>query len=538
MMKSDKVLQHCLPGVTVHDQYHGYQSLQVESPSSLSGGGDLDFYEGIPLWLEDARTRQQRRTSLYFNASLAIMTLLILCKWHQVHYTTTVTTTSLGVTYLPRTSTGSDEEDQRKQQILHALTKLDEEMEGDIVLVSSKEKFETAARVWRQGLEPPLAVIEAKTQQDVEKALPILTGLAKDFQLDFRVRSGGHSPAGYSTVGSEGVVLSLSKLTSLTLHHSNRTETNTTTFVMEPGVRVEQFLHDVLDQGGYGGVVAEAAGVAMGGFILGGGYGFQSRMYGLGIDNVVQIRVVLTNGVVKDVEEGDDLFWALRGAGGGNLGVVTEVIYRVYPSKDMKLAATVKVPFVEVVNFLQKLGQKEPELLAGEFIAVVHGYEHCPYTNHASSPSGSETTTSTTLIRQSPSTSSSGLASRDSFVENGTATVNKLYWMGDSDLDDDDKVGMEYMKKHLMRFRSFTIKPTCRTTTFLGRQRQDKRSKLRPGTVSGQHNPGMAFCTPKTTRKPYGRTFEKTCRSCFATAPISHPRLSCGEVKSPTRQSM
>jgi hypothetical protein len=48
----------------------------------------------------------------------------------------------------------------------------------------------------------------------------------------------------------------------------------------------------------------------------------------------------------------------------------------------------VKVPFVEVVNFLQKLGQKEPELLAGEFIAGVHGYEHCPYTNHASSPSG------------------------------------------------------------------------------------------------------------------------------------------------------
>jgi FAD/FMN-containing dehydrogenase len=166
----------------------------------------------------------------------------------------------------------------------------------------------------------------------------------------------------------------------------------------------------------------------MGGFVLGGGYGYQSRMYGLGIDNVLRIKVVLTNGDVKEVEEGDDLFWALRGAGGGNLGVVTEVEYRVYPSKDMKLAATVKLPFVQVPMFLQKLGEKEPDL-AGEFIAMVHGYEHSPsdYTTTTI------TNTTTTMFQDK--------------VENGTATVT-LYWMGDS--DPDQPIGMQYIKKNVI----------------------------------------------------------------------------------------
>ena len=61
-------------------------------------------------------------------------------------------------------------------------------------------------------------------------------------------------------------------------------------------------MKQVLDNHGYSGIVASAGGVGMGGFVLGGGYGLQSRMYGLGIDNVVGMNVVLTNGQVKDVD--------------------------------------------------------------------------------------------------------------------------------------------------------------------------------------------------------------------------------------------
>ena len=100
----------------------------------------------------------------------------------------------------------------------------------------------------------------------------------------------------------------------------------------------EDFMKEILDGNGYSGIVASAAGVGMGGFVLGGGYGLESRIYGLAIDNVVGLEVVLPNGEVNQVKEGDDLFWALCGAGGGNIGVVTSMEYKVYPSHDIKWA--------------------------------------------------------------------------------------------------------------------------------------------------------------------------------------------------------
>ncbi|KAL3919377.1 MAG: hypothetical protein SGARI_007222, partial [Bacillariaceae sp.] len=84
--------------------------------------------------------------------------------------------------------------DAHREKILEALKNLDEEIKGDIILLSNKTKFIDASTVWQQQLQlsPPLAVIEAKTPKDVQLALPILTGLARDYGLQFRTRSGGH----------------------------------------------------------------------------------------------------------------------------------------------------------------------------------------------------------------------------------------------------------------------------------------------------------------------------------------------------------
>ena len=72
---------------------------------------------------------------------------------------------------------------------------------------------------------------------------------------------------------------------------------------------------------------------AAGGWLQGGGLSFTSRKYGIGVDNVIDYRVVLANGtiVVADACTNTDLFWALRGGGGGTYGVVTHVHYKVYP---------------------------------------------------------------------------------------------------------------------------------------------------------------------------------------------------------------
>ncbi|KAJ5692322.1 hypothetical protein N7462_001745 [Penicillium macrosclerotiorum] len=76
----------------------------------------------------------------------------------------------------------------------------------------------------------------------------------------------------------------------------------------------------------------KTVGVA-GGYVLGGGHSPLSSVYGLAADQVLALEVVLASGrFVTVTEESDpDLFWAIRGGGGGTYGVVTSVISRVHP---------------------------------------------------------------------------------------------------------------------------------------------------------------------------------------------------------------
>lgn len=76
--------------------------------------------------------------------------------------------------------------------------------------------------------------------------------------------------------------------------------------------------------------------VGVSGFILGGGIGPFSRSLGMGCDSLQQITIVTADGELVTVGERDHpqsregmLFWALRGGGGGNFGVVVEMKMRV-----------------------------------------------------------------------------------------------------------------------------------------------------------------------------------------------------------------
>lgn len=72
---------------------------------------------------------------------------------------------------------------------------------------------------------------------------------------------------------------------------------------------------------------------AAGGWIAGGGHSPLSPVYGLGVDNVRQFRVVLPNGtyVTANTCQNQDIFFALRGGGGGTFGVVMEMSTRALP---------------------------------------------------------------------------------------------------------------------------------------------------------------------------------------------------------------
>lgn len=78
--------------------------------------------------------------------------------------------------------------------------------------------------------------------------------------------------------------------------------------------------------------VAHAPDVGLGGFLLQGGFGWNSRVVGLGCENVLGLDIVLADGslVHASAEENADLYWAARGAGPGFFGVVVRYHLRLH----------------------------------------------------------------------------------------------------------------------------------------------------------------------------------------------------------------
>ncbi|MEV5989544.1 FAD-binding oxidoreductase [Streptomyces sp. NPDC052051] len=162
----------------------------------------------------------------------------------------------------------------------------------------------------------PQAVAYCATEADVAACIRF----AQDNGLATAVRSGGHSAAGYST--SPGLVIDVSRL--------NRVRVSGSTVHAGPGCQGVDVVNSLATYG------LQVAGgtcptVAMGGWLQGGGLGYASRKYGMGADRLVSARVVLADGriVRASADEHPDLYWALRGGGGGNFGVVTD--YEVRP---------------------------------------------------------------------------------------------------------------------------------------------------------------------------------------------------------------
>jgi hypothetical protein len=76
--------------------------------------------------------------------------------------------------------------------------------------------------------------------------------------------------------------------------------------------------------------------VGIGGFLLGGGVGFDMRQYGLGCDRLQQTQLVLASGELIDANAlvNPDILWACKGGGGGNFGVNTSFELTVFPVSD------------------------------------------------------------------------------------------------------------------------------------------------------------------------------------------------------------
>jgi FAD/FMN-containing dehydrogenase len=136
-------------------------------------------------------------------------------------------------------------------------------------------------------------------------------------------RSGGHCLAGRSS--TTGVVVDVSPMRQVTVESGLAT--------VGAGVRLGA-LYDEL--GRHGVTLPAGCGPTVGvaGLVLGGGIGLLGRAYGLTCDRLRAAKVVLADGRIVDCSgtADADLFWALRGAGGGQFGIVTSFVFETVPA--------------------------------------------------------------------------------------------------------------------------------------------------------------------------------------------------------------
>jgi FAD/FMN-containing dehydrogenase len=173
--------------------------------------------------------------------------------------------------------------------------------------------------IGRRSETLPTAVVSCADEADVAAAL----AYARTQRMPFAIRGGGHSFAEHST--SDGLVIDLAGLSGIEVADGQVT--------VGAGVRVGA-LTDALAEHDLVVPVGWCRSVGVIGAVLGGGYGVLGRYYGLGADHLLSVRVLLADGqvVTASAAEHPDLFWALRGAGGGNFGVVLSATLRTRPA--------------------------------------------------------------------------------------------------------------------------------------------------------------------------------------------------------------
>jgi FAD/FMN-containing dehydrogenase len=167
----------------------------------------------------------------------------------------------------------------------------------------------------------PAAIASCATPADVQACVEV----ARTAGIPAAARSGGHSYAGYS-VPDGGLVIDVTPLSGVRVAADGSAEVGA-------GTRLTDVYAGVAGSGR-----ALPAGscptVGVAGFTLGGGIGMLTRAYGLTCDRVTGAQVVTADSTLRTVTAQDepDLFWALRGGGGGNAGVVTSFTFATEPA--------------------------------------------------------------------------------------------------------------------------------------------------------------------------------------------------------------
>lgn len=191
-----------------------------------------------------------------------------------------------------------------------------------VIITPCQEEYEKARQEWNRAVQKfPEVIVYCSQISDIQNAVHY----ARRHEMGIRIRSGGHHYQGYST-GNGVLVIDVSPMKDIRLSGFGQC------VVMESGVQNRE-VYNFLGEKGYPFPGGTCPTVGAAGYTLGGGWGYSSRFLGLGCDSLRAVEIVNYEGKVLTADEtcNPDLFWALRGAGGGNFGVVTSLRFQLPP---------------------------------------------------------------------------------------------------------------------------------------------------------------------------------------------------------------
>ena len=241
---------------------------------------------------------------------------------------------------------------------MESIAALRTKIRGDIIQPGDPQ-YETARKVYNAMIDKrPALIVRVVDVADIISAIEF----GHENRLDVAVRGGSHNGPGFGTVEG-GLVIDLSRMRGI------RVDPDAKTVRVEGGA-----VWGDVDHATYPFGLAVPCGflstTGVGGLTLGGGIGYLARRFGLTIDNLLSVDMVLADGcfVTADKEHNEDLFWAVRG-GGGNFGIVTSFLFRANPVTSVyggPMFWTLEES-TDMLHFWQDFIMKAPEELNGFF---------------------------------------------------------------------------------------------------------------------------------------------------------------------------
>jgi FAD/FMN-containing dehydrogenase len=208
--------------------------------------------------------------------------------------------------------------------------------------------------VWNERIPEryPDVIVTAESDADVAEAVK----LARSRGLRISIRAGGHSWIA-TPLRDGGLLIDLSRLSGVTVDAAARTAT------AQPAIKNTELVaalaqHELAFPAGH------CPTVAIGGYLLAGGQGWNQGGWGIACSNVLAIDLVSANGelVRADAQNNPDLLWAARGGGPGFPGVILRYHLRLYPAPKAIMQSIYVYPLEMVEPVVSWLSETVPLL--------------------------------------------------------------------------------------------------------------------------------------------------------------------------------